>query len=192
MKDKTVIITGAARGLGQKYTIEFAKLGSNVVFADISSCDETEDKIKKITSNYLNIDLDVTNFNSCLKLADKAKSKFKSIDVLINNAALYGALKSSRFEDIDEDQWDKAMNVNVKGVWNCIRAVIPSMREQKSGSIINIASLAALYGMPYAADYAASKAAVLGLTRVVAREVGKDNIRAVSYTHLTLPTIYSV
>ena len=64
MKDKTVIITGAARGLGQKYTIEFAKLGSNVVFADISSCDETEDKIKKITSNYLNLDLDVTNFNS--------------------------------------------------------------------------------------------------------------------------------
>ena len=177
MKDKTVIITGAARGLGQKYTIEFAKLGSNVVFADISSCDETEDKIKKITSNYLNLDLDVTNFNSCLKLADNAKSKFKRIDVLINNAALYGALKSSRFEDIDEDQWDKAMNVNVKGVWNCIRAVIPSMREQKSGSIINIASLAALYGMPYAADYAASKAAVLGLTRVVAREVGKDNIR---------------
>ena len=177
MKDKTVIITGAARGLGQKYAIEFAKLGSKVVFADISSCDETEDKIKTITSNYLKLDLDVTNFKSCLKLADEAKSKFKSIDVLINNAALYGALKSSRFEDIEEDQWDNAMNVNVKGVWNCTRAVIPSMREQKSGSVINIASLAALYGMPYAADYATSKAALLGLTRVIAREVGKDNIR---------------
>ena len=176
MKDKTVIITGAARGLGQKYTIEFAKLGSNVVFADISSCDETEDKIKKITSNYLNLDLDVTNFNSCLKLVDNAKSKFKSIDVLINNAALYGALKSSRFEDIDEDQWDKAMNVNVKGVWNCIRAVIPSMREQKSGSIINIASLAALYGMPYAADYAASKAGIIGMTKSLAIEYAKKNI----------------
>ena len=95
----------------------------------------------------------------------------------INNAALYGTLKSSRFEDIDSDQWDRAMNVNVKGVWNCCRAVVPSMREQKSGSIINIASLAAVYGMPYAADYAASKAAVLGLTRVIAREVGKDGIR---------------
>ena len=69
------------------------------------------------------------------------------------------------------------MNVNVKGVWNCIRAVAPIMRKQKSGSIINISSLAALYGMPYAADYAASKSAVLGLTRVIARELGKDNIR---------------
>ena len=90
---------------------------------------------------------------------------------------MYGTLKSSRFEDIDPKQWDQAMSVNVKGVWNCCRAVVPTMRKQKSGSIINIASLAAIYGMPYAADYATSKAAVLGLTRVIAREVGKDGIR---------------
>ena len=177
MKDKVVIITGAARGLGQKYVIEFAKLGAIVAFADINSCDETEDLVKEITSDYIKAELDVTDYNSCLKLAEEVKNEFKKIDVLINNAALYGALKSSRFEDIDEKQWDRAMSVNVKGVWNCIKAVIPTMREQKSGSIINIASLAALYGMPYAADYAASKAAVIGLTRVIAREVGRDNIR---------------
>ena len=81
------------------------------------------------------------------------------------------------FEDIDPNQWDKAMNVNVKGLWNCCRAISPIMRENKSGSIINIASLAAKFGMPYAADYATSKAAVIGLTRVMAREMGKDNIR---------------
>ena len=177
MIDKTVIITGAARGLGQKYALEFAKAGANIVFADINSCNDTENVIKPVTSNYLNLFLDVSNFDSCKNLAKKTMDKFNKIDVLVNNAALYGTLKSSRFEDIEEDQWDKAMNVNVKGVWNCIRAITPIMREQKSGSIINIASLAALYGMPYAADYVASKSAILGLTRVIAREVGKDNIR---------------
>ena len=177
MIDKTVIITGAARGLGQKYALEFAKAGANIVFADINSCNDTENVIKPVTSNYLNLSLDVSNFDSCKNLAKKTMDKFNKIDVLVNNAALYGTLKSSRFEDIEEDQWDKAMNVNVKGVWNCIRAITPTMREQKSGSIINIASLAALYGMPYAADYVASKSAILGLTRVIAREVGKDNIR---------------
>ena len=177
MIDKTVIITGAARGLGQKYALEFAKAGANIVFADINSCNDTENVIKPVTSNYLNLSLDVSNFDSCKNLAKKTMDKFNKIDVLVNNAALYGTLKSSLFEDIDEDQWDKAMNVNVKGVWNCIRAITPIMREQKSGSIINIASLAALYGMPYAADYVASKSAILGLTRVIARELGKDNIR---------------
>jgi 3-oxoacyl-[acyl-carrier protein] reductase len=177
MKNKIVIVTGAARGLGQKYAYEFAKGGAKVTFADINSCDETEKKVQKITDDFLNLNLDVTDFKSCQDLADQTKEKFGSIDVLINNAALYGGLKSGRFEDIDPEQWDRAMNVNVKGVWNCCRAVVPIMREKKKGSIINIASLAALYGMPYAADYSASKAAVLGLTRVIAREVGKDNIR---------------
>tara|TARA_B100001057_G_scaffold266338_1_gene266508 strand:+ start:3296 stop:4048 length:753 start_codon:yes stop_codon:yes gene_type:complete len=177
MRDKVVIITGAARGLGQKYAIEFAKIGSKVVFADINSCIDTENKVKEITTEFLNLSLDVTNYDSCISLITSAKEKFKRVDVLVNNAALYGALKSNRFEDIDEDQWDRAMNVNVKGMWNCCRAVAPVMREQKSGSIINIASLAALYGMPYAADYATSKAAVLGLTKVIARELGKDSIR---------------
>ena len=177
MKDKVVVVTGAARGLGQKYAYEFAKAGAKVSFADINSCDDTEKKINEITSECLSLNLDVTDYESCESLANKTKEKFGKIDVLINNAALYGGLKSRRFEDIDPDQWDRAMNVNVKGVWNCCKAVVPIMREQKSGSIINIASLAALFGMPYAADYAASKAAVLGLTRVIAREVGKDNIR---------------
>ena len=177
MIGKTVIITGAARGLGQTYALEFAKAGADVVFADINSCNETENMIKSISENYLNLSLDVTSFESCNNLVNESLEKFNKIDVLVNNAALYGALKSSRFENIEEDQWDKAMNVNVKGVWNCIRAVAPIMRKQKSGSIINISSLAALYGMPYAADYAASKSAVLGLTRVIARELGKDNIR---------------
>ena len=133
--------------------------------------------MSEITNDYLSLNLDVTEFDSCGNLVSSAVEKFGKVDVLVNNAALYGALKSSRFEDIDPEQWDRAMNVNVKGLWNCCRAVSPVMRENKYGSIINIASLAAKYGMPYAADYATSKAAVIGLTRVMAREMGKDNIR---------------
>ena len=177
MKNKVVIVTGAARGLGQKYAIELSKAGALVVAADINSCEETKKLIEEKGSECLSIELDVTNYNSCEDLVAKTLQNYKKIDVLVNNAALYGTLKSSRFEDIDPKQWDQAMSVNVKGVWNCCRAVVPTMRKQKSGSIINIASLAAIYGMPYAADYATSKAAVLGLTRVIAREVGKDGIR---------------
>ena len=177
IKGKVVIVTGAARGLGQKYIIELAKEGAQVVFADINDCNETEAKVSEITNDYLSLNLDVTEYDSCGNLVSSAVEKFGKVDVLVNNAALYGALKSSRFEDIDPEQWDRAMNVNVKGLWNCCRAVSPVMRENKNGSIINIASLAAKYGMPYAADYATSKAAVIGLTRVMAREMGKDNIR---------------
>ena len=177
MKNKVVIVTGAARGLGQKYAIELSKDGALVVAADINSCEETKKLIEDKGSECLSIELDVTNYNSCEDLVTKTLQNFKKIDVLVNNAALYGTLKSGRFEDIDPKQWDQAMSVNVKGVWNCCRAIVPTMRKQKSGSIINIASLAAIYGMPYAADYATSKAAVLGLTRVIAREVGKDGIR---------------
>jgi 3-oxoacyl-[acyl-carrier protein] reductase len=177
MENKVVIVTGAARGLGQKYAIELSNAGALVVAADINSCEETKKLIEDKGSQCLSVELDVTNYNNCEDLVAKTLQNFKKIDVLVNNAALYGTLKSSRFEDIDPKQWDQAMSVNVKGVWNCCRAVVPTMRKQKSGSIINIASLAAIYGMPYAADYATSKAAVLGLTRVIAREVGKDGIR---------------
>ena len=188
MKDKTVIVTGAARGLGQKYALELSKAGALVVAADINSCEETKKLIQEIGNDCLALELDVTDFNSCKSLISKTLEKYNKVDVLINNAALYGTLKSSRFEDIDSDQCDRAMNVNAKGVWNCCRAVVPSMREQKSGSIINIASLAAVYGIPYAADYAASKAAVLGLTRVIAREVGKDGIRVNSVAQSMVKT----
>ena len=109
IKGKVVIVTGAARGLGQKYIIEMAKEGAQVVFADINDCSETEVKVSKITSDYLSLNLDVTEFDSCDKLVSSAVEKFGKVDVLVNNAALYGALKSSRFEDIDPEQWDRAM-----------------------------------------------------------------------------------
>jgi NAD(P)-dependent dehydrogenase (short-subunit alcohol dehydrogenase family) len=115
--------------------------------------------------------------HSCTAMADQAMADFGRIDVLVNNAALYGGLQGARFEQLPEDQWDAVMNVNIKGLWQSSKAVVQPMRDSGGGSIINISSLAAVYGLPYGLDYVASKAAVIGMTRGMARELGKDNIR---------------
>src|SRR5215208_3790667 len=112
-----------------------------------------------------------------MELARTAIDAFGRIDALVNNAALYGSLKGGRFDAISESDWDAAMAVNVKGIWNCCKAVVPALRQAGGGSIVNIASLAATYGMPFALHYTTSKAAVIGLTRGLAREVGRDRIR---------------
>ncbi len=109
---------------------------------------------------------------SCDAMAATALEVFGRIDVLVNNAALYAGLKGARFEQLDEAQWDAVMNVNVKGLWQCCKAVVEPMRRAGGGSIINISSLAAVYGLPYGMDYVASKAAVIGMTRAMARELG--------------------
>jgi 3-oxoacyl-[acyl-carrier protein] reductase len=114
---------------------------------------------------------------SCTALADAALERHGRIDVLINNAALYGGLKGGRFEGLDPDEWNRVLAVNVTGVWNCCKAVVGAMREAGGGSIVNISSLAAVHGLPYSLHYATSKAAVIGLTRSLARELGRDWIR---------------
>ena len=123
------------------------------------------------------VHLDVTEMASAEAMAHAAMGAFGRIDGLINNAALYGTLKGGRFETLSERDWDTAMAVNVKGIWNCCKAVVPHMRTTGGGSIINISSLAASYGTPYVLHYTTSKAAVCGMTRGLARELGRDNIR---------------
>ncbi|MGH8224325.1 MAG: SDR family NAD(P)-dependent oxidoreductase, partial [Woeseiaceae bacterium] len=120
---------------------------------------------------------DVTSAESTRAMAAAVIERFGRIDVLINNAALWGSLALGPFEGIEEAEWDAAMNVNVKGIWQCCKAVVPHMRDRQSGSIINISSLAATYGMPNCLHYTASKAAVIGITRGLARELGRYNIR---------------
>ena len=110
-------------------------------------------------------------------MAALAVESYGRIDILINNAALYAGLRGARFENLDEQQ-DQVMQVNIKGTWLTSRAVVGYMRESgNGGSIINIASLAAVFGLPYGLDYVASKAAVIGMTRGMARELGPDHIR---------------
>ncbi len=178
LNGKVAIITGAARGLGQDYAIALAGEGASVVVADKRDCAETVGLVEKAGGKALAVELDVADAASTGAMAESAVEAFGRIDVLINNAALYGALAGGRFDDIPEDEWDACMAVNVKGIWNCCKAVVPVMREAgDGGSIINISSLAAVYGMAYGLHYAVSKAAVIGITRSLARELGRDWIR---------------
>ena len=175
--EKVVIITGAARGLGQTYARRFAELGAHLVVCDLRSCDDTVSMCRDAGAEAIGFETDVTDAASVQVLADHAVERFRGIDVLINNAALFGSLSFAPFDKLDESEWDATMNVNVKGIWHCCRAVLPAMRDAGGGSIINISSLAAVYGMPNGLHYTTSKAAVIGLTRGLAREVGRFNIR---------------
>jgi NAD(P)-dependent dehydrogenase (short-subunit alcohol dehydrogenase family) len=175
--EKVVIVTGAARGIGQQFAQSLAAAGARVVAADVNDCSETLGLIKGQNGQAIGVGLDVRSAQSVFEMVGAATRAFGRVDALINNAALYGALRGGRFDAIKEADWDAAMAVNVKGVWQCCKAVVPAMRQAGGGSIINLASLAATYGMPFALHYTTSKAAVIGLTRGLARELGRDNIR---------------
>jgi p-cumic alcohol dehydrogenase len=177
VEGKVIVITGAARGIGQEYARYFGSLGARVVIADINDCAQTLELVSAEKGAAVCAKLDVASGASAMEMARTALDAFGRIDALINNAALYGGLKGGRFEAISETDWDAAMAVNVKGIWNCCKAVVPALRQAGGGSIVNMASLAATYGMPYGLHYTTSKAAVIGLTRGLARELGRDNIR---------------
>lgn len=177
VRDRVVAITGAARGLGQEFATSLAAAGARVVVGDLSDCADTLGRVKQAGPEGVGVRLDVTDAGSARAMIEAGIRAFGRIDALINNAALYGALHGGRFDAIDEAEWDAAMAVNVKGIWNCCKAAVPAMRKTGGGSIVNIASLAATYGMPYGLHYTTSKAAVIGLTRGLARELGRDRIR---------------
>lgn len=182
VKDKVVAITGAARGLGQEFAANLAAAGARIVAGDVNDCAETLDLVRKAGNEGIAVKLDVTDLGSARAMVEAGMREFGRLDALINNAALYGALHGGRFDAIDEAEWDAAMAVNVKGIWNCCKAAVPAMRQSiaqgaEGGSIVNIASLAATYGMPYGLHYTSSKAAVIGLTRGLARELGRDRVR---------------
>jgi len=177
LQNKVAIVTGAARGLGRAYAQALAGEGAAVLACDINPCDDTVASIVAAGGRAEAALTDIASMASCTAMAERALGAFGRIDVLVNNAALYGGLKGARFELLDEAQWDAVMTINVKGLWQCCKAVVEPMRASGGGSIINISSLAAVFGLPYGLDYVASKAAVIGMTRGMARELGKDRIR---------------
>src|SRR5712671_2621351 len=174
VRDKVVAITGAARGLGQEFARSLAAAGARVIAADINDCAATLDLVAAEGGKGIAARLDVTDAGSARAMVEAGLEAYGRIDALTNNAALYGALHGGRFDAIDEGEWDAAIAVNVKGIRHCCNAAVPAMRTAGGGSIVNIASLAATYGMPYGLHYTTSKAAVIGLTRGLARELGRD------------------
>lgn len=174
---KVVVVTGAARGLGREYARALARAGAHVVASDVADCADTVAAVAATGAKAIAVKTDVSRADETQALARAAVDAFGRIDGLVNNAALYATLRGGRFDAISETDWDAAMAVNVKGIWNCCKAVVPEMRKSGGGSIVNIASLAATYGLPFALHYTTSKAAVIGLTRGLARELGRDRIR---------------
>ncbi len=174
---KRVIVTGAAGGLGRAFALAFAKAGAKVLVGDVSDVSETVALIAAAGGEGFGAVLDVTSAESCKALADQAQAAMGGLDVLVNNAALYGALQRADFEEIDEAVWDRVMAVNVKGVWQASRFCAPLMKAAGGGSIINIASATVFSGSPQWMHYVASKGAVISMSRVMAKELGRDDIR---------------
>lgn len=177
LKDKVAIVTGAARGIGQDYALRLAKEGAKVVAADKLDVSETVEKIKAIGGEVFGLNIDVTKADSTTEMAVKTIEKYGSIDVLVNNAALWGGLQFKTFDAISEEEWDAVFSVNTKGVWLCCKAVVPYMKKQGKGSIINISSATVFIGVPLFTHYVASKGAVWAFTRSLSRELSDTGIR---------------
>src|SRR5438132_9726025 len=133
VQDKVVAITGAARGLGQEFAARLAAAGARIVAGDINDCAETLDLVRKAGNDGVGVKLDVTDPGSARDMVEAAMRAFGRLDALINNAALYGALHGGRFDAIEEVEWDAAMAVNVKGIWNCCKARSEERRVGKEG-----------------------------------------------------------
>jgi NAD(P)-dependent dehydrogenase (short-subunit alcohol dehydrogenase family) len=176
LKDRVAIVTGAARGIGQVYCLALAREGAKVVAADILSCAETVAQVQQAGGEALEVTADVADAQSAQSMAAQTLQRFRRIDILVNNAAIYGGLRLTSFEDISEAEWDRMMAVNVKGVWLCCKAVIPTMKHQGYGKIINISSDTIWMGVPLFLHYVASKGAVFALTRALARELAGTGI----------------
>lgn len=180
MKDKVIIITGGSQGIGKTYAEELAAQGAKIVVADINEEKGilVQESIRKQGHACSFIKVDVSDPESTKQMAEFAVKEYGSIDVLVNNAAVFSTIKMKPFEEISLQEWDLVMRVNLTGVHLCCQAVVPHMRAGKKGSIINIASDVVFSGKPHFIHYTASKAGVIGYTRALAREVGEDNITA--------------
>jgi 3-oxoacyl-[acyl-carrier protein] reductase len=177
LDQRAVIVTGAATGIGQAFALGCAAQGANVVVADIGPADETVAAVEAAGAKALYVRADVSDDASTREMAAQALARFGRIDGLVNNAAYFREVRLTEFEQIDPAVWDRIFQVNVKGVWNCCKAVMPAMRERGSGSIVNIASVVAVAGQPGYLHYVASKGAVLSMTKGLAKEVGPHGVR---------------
>ena len=179
LKNRRVIVTGAAGGLGRAFAEGFAAAGARVLAADVNEAGtaETVALIAGAGGVAYGTRVDVTDAASCAALAATASRTLGGADILVNNAAIYAGLERRPFEDLDEAVWDKVMAVNVKGVWQVSRAVLPLMREAGGGAIVNVSSATVMSGSPQWMHYVASKGAVIAMTRAMARELGDFEIR---------------
>ncbi|MFR1710071.1 MAG: 3-oxoacyl-[acyl-carrier-protein] reductase [Clostridium sp.] len=175
-KGKNVVVTGGSRGIGRAIALEFGKNGANVVINYANSDAEAKkvaEEIKSLGGNAILIKGNISSFNEGKKLIDETVKAFGTIDILINNA---GITKDGLIMRMKEEQFDEVLDINLKGVFNTCKSAVFHMIKQRNGKIINISSIVGVIGNAGQANYAASKAGVIGLTKSIAKEVGSRGI----------------
>ncbi|EIF13150.1 MULTISPECIES: 3-oxoacyl-[acyl-carrier-protein] reductase [Bacillus] len=176
LNEKTAVVTGASRGIGRAIALGLAKNGCNVVVnysGNEAKANEVVDEIKSLGRNAIAVKADVSNSEEVQNMMKEAVAAFSSIDILVNNA---GITKDNLLMRMKENEWDDVININLKGVFNCTKAVTRQMMKQRSGRIINVSSIVGVSGNPGQANYVAAKAGVIGLTKSSAKELASRNI----------------
>jgi NAD(P)-dependent dehydrogenase (short-subunit alcohol dehydrogenase family) len=175
---RAVLVTGASRGIGAAVAGAFAGAGDRGAVHYGASRAAAEQVVAALPGEgHAVVQAELADPEAVRRMVDEAADRLGGIDVLVNNAAIFGDLKRLPFEGIDPDDWDRVMAVNAKGPWLCTAAVAPQMRRRGGGSVVNIASATFFSGSPLLAHYVASKGAVIALTRSLARELGEHRIR---------------
>ena len=177
LKDKVAIITGAARGIGKEIALKLAGEGAKIVICDINQDElkNAQKDIAKLGVEVMTAVVDVSSFQQVMEFINNVLDKFERIDILINNA---GITRDKLLLRMEEKDWDSVLDINLKGAFNMIRAISKPMLKQKGGIIVNMASIIGLMGNPGQANYAASKAGLIALTKTVAKELGSKGVRA--------------
>ena len=174
LKHRVAIVTGAAGGIGRAFSVALAGEGASVVAADIRPADDTIAAVQEQGGEITFVMTDVSSAASTEAMVAETLRAYGRIDILVCNAGLLVGMKC--YDEIPDAEWDRVMAVNVKGMWQCAKAVIPVMKNRKKGKIINIASTSVLQGIPMAVHYVASKGAVIGFSRSLARELAGTGI----------------
>jgi 3-oxoacyl-[acyl-carrier protein] reductase len=176
LKNKVAIITGAGSGIGREVALLFAKEGAGVVLTGRTKekIDMVRQEIIKEGGKAICVPGDVTSRVDMNNAVNEAVSSFGRIDILINNA---GIIQDALIIKMTEEQWDSVIDVNLKGVFNCVQAVVQTMINQESGTIVNASSIVGIFGNVGQANYAAAKAGLIGMTKTLAKELGKKGIR---------------
>jgi len=173
LSGKVAIITGSARGIGKEIALRLAEAGATVVVSDVADAEPAAEEIRKMGHQSLAVAADVTSASDVAGMVEKVTAEYGRLDILVNNA---GIARDQLLMRMSEEDWDAVLNVNLKSVFLCTRAVLRQMVKQRWGRIVSISSIVGIVGNPGQANYASSKAGIIGFTKTIAREVGSRGI----------------